>query len=285
MHFKQARKVLIYTLFLNWAVSFLKLLYGIMTNSASMTADGFHSFADGNNNIVGLIGIYIASRPVDKTHPYGHQKYETLSALSIGFVLTIISLDILKNAIQRFNNPVIPDVNLGSFAVMLFTIAVNIFVMTYERREGERLKSDFLVADSHHTRSDILVSSSVFVTLIAVKLGLPILDTIMAVLIALFIGYSAFEIFWSTTKVLSDAAIIDQKQIINIVQTFPQVRKCHKVRTRGQEGNIFVDLHIWVKPNMHIDESHKLFHEIEEEIKRKISGVNEVITHIEPESK
>lgn len=282
MEYRQAQKVLIYTLFLNWLVSGLKLMYGILTKSASMTADGYHSFADGTNNIVGLVGFYIASRPVDKTHPYGHEKYETLTALGIGAILFFVAFNIVRGAFERLANPVVPEVNMISFMIMFFTIAVNIFVMIYENREGKRLKSDFLISDSYHTRSDIMVSSSVIVTLFAVKYGAPILDTIVAGIIAVFVGFSAFEIFWSTSKVLSDAAVLDASLIRNIVTGFDEVENCHKIRTRGRQDNICVDLHIWVKPAMRIDSSHELAHKIEERLRREIPGIKEVITHIEP---
>lgn len=285
MEFRQARKVLIYTLILNWLVALAKLIYGIMTRSASMTADGFHSFADGTNNIVGLIGFYIAGRPVDKTHPYGHEKYETLTALGIGGILLLVAFDIIKNSIQRFSNPVIPDVNMGSYIVMFITVAVNIFVMTYENREGKRLKSDFLISDSYHTRSDILVSCSVIAALFAVKFGIPIFDPIVAGLIAIFIGYSGVEILLQTSKVLSDAAVVPPATIKKIVTDFDDVVNCHNIRTRGRQDNICVDLHIWVKPDMHIDKSHELAHSIEERLKKEIPGVREVITHIEPAGK
>lgn len=282
MDFRAARKVLIYTLFLNWLVAAAKLFYGIITASASMAADGFHSFADGTNNIVGLIGFYIAGRPVDKTHPYGHEKYETLTALGIGGLLLFVAFDILKNAVQRFNNPVTPDVNLGSFLVMFITVGVNIFVMGYENREGKRLKSDFLVTDSYHTRSDILVSCSVIVTLFAVKFGMPMIDTFVAGLIALFIAYSGIEVLLKTSKVLSDAAVIPPEKIKSIVMYFNEVENCHRIRTRGREDNICVDLHIWVKPTMRIDRSHELVHNIEKKLIEDIPGIREVIVHIEP---
>jgi cation diffusion facilitator family transporter len=285
MEYKQARKVLIYTLLLNWLVALAKLIYGVLTRSASMTADGLHSFADGTNNIVGMVGFYIAAKPIDKTHPYGHEKYETLTALGIGGLLLFVAFDIIKGAIQRFSNPVIPDVNIGSFIVMFVTVAINIFVMIYENREGKRLKSDFLISDSYHTRSDILVSCSVIATLIAVKIGMPIIDTVMAVLIAVFIGFSAFEILWETSKVLSDAAVVPPEKIKNVVMGFADVSNCHNIRTRGRQDNICVDLHIWVKPDMHIDISHKLVHKIEEQLKKEIPGVKDVITHIEPSPK
>jgi cation diffusion facilitator family transporter len=285
LEYRQARKVLIYTLLLNWLVAAAKLAYGILTRSASMTADGFHSFADGTNNIVGLAGFYIAARPVDKTHPYGHEKYETLTALGIGGLLLFVAFNIIKGALQRFSNPVIPDVNAGSFIIMLVTVAINIFVMIYENREGKRLKSDFLISDSYHTRSDILVSCSVIITLIAVKFGMPIIDTVGALLIAVFIGFSALEILWQTSKVLSDAAVVPPENIKNIVMGVDDVVNCHNVRTRGREDNICVDLHIRVKPSMHIDKSHELAHKIEEKLKKEIPGVKEVITHIEPARK
>ncbi len=276
---------MIYALILNWLVALAKLIYGVLTRSASMTADGFHSFADGTNNIVGLVGFYIAAKPVDKTHPYGHEKYETLTALGTGGLLLFLAFDIIRGAVQRFSNPVAPYVNLGSFIVMFVTVAINIFVMIYENREGKRLQSDFLVSDSLHTRSDIMVSCSVIATLIAVKIGMPIIDTVMAVFIAVFIGFSAFEILWETSRVLSDAAVVPPEKIKNIVMGFGEVSNCHNIRTRGRQDNICVDLHIWVSPDMRLDKSHKLSHQIEEQLKKAIPGVKEVITHIEPSPK
>lgn len=284
MDYRQARKVLIYTLILNWAVALAKFVYGIMTRSASMAADGLHSFADGTNNIVGLVGFHIAGRPIDKTHPYGHEKYETLTALGIGALLLFVSFDIIKNAIQRFHSPVVPQVNFWSFVIMILTVSVNIFVMTYENREGRRLKSDFLVTDSYHTRSDILVSISVIVTLFVTKFGFPLIDPIVAGFIAIFIAFSGIEVLWKTSKVLSDAAMIDPEKIRNAVALFPEVERCHKIRSRGREDTICVDLHVHVRPSMRTDESHKLAHEIEKKLKEKFPGVRDVITHFEPSS-
>jgi cation diffusion facilitator family transporter len=282
MDYARARKVLIYTLVLNWLVALAKFAYGAMTLSASMAADGMHSFADGTNNIIGLIGFYFAGRPVDKTHPYGHEKYETLTALGIGALLLIVAFDLVKDSIQRFAHPVIPEVNLGSFLVMFITVAVNIFVMIYENREGKKLKSDFLVTDSIHTKSDILASCSVIVTLFAVRMGMPIIDTFVAGFIALFIGYSGVEVLYETSKVLSDHAMIEPEKLRQAVSEFKEINSCHKIRSRGREDSICVDLHVHVRPSMRTDEAHELSHQIENKIKQEFPGVREVIIHIEP---
>ncbi len=283
MDYREGRRVLIVTLILNLIIALSKLVYGTFTGSASIAADGYHSFADGTNNIVGLVGFYIASRPIDKTHPYGHEKYETLTAMGIGAILLIFSFNILRDAVGRLAHPTTPQVTIISFAVMIITIGINIFVMLYEYREGKKIKSDFLVTDSYHTRGDILVSCSVIITLFGIKLGLPILDPIVSGLIALFIAFSAFEILWSTSRVLTDVAMIDPEKLRSVVTGIEEVKSCHNIRSRGRADNICVDLHIYVKPSMRTDESHRLAHEIEKKVIDQFPGVREVITHIEPQ--
>src|SRR4030042_4187683 len=188
------RWVLIYVLFLNWGVASAKLFYGWLILSASMTADGFPSFSDGSSNIMGLIGIWIASRPIDETHPYGHKKYETLTSIGISILLFLVCFNVVREGILRFVTPIVPQVNVSSFLVMGITLAINIAVMIYENKMGIVLKSDILVSDAFHTRTDILTSSSVIVTLIGIKLGYPILAPIVSMGIAAFIGYAAVEI-------------------------------------------------------------------------------------------
>ncbi len=188
------RRVLIYVLFLNWVVAAAKLFCGWLIHSASMTADGFHSFSDGSSNIIGLIGIWIASRPIDESHPYGHKKFETLSSVGISILLFLVCFNVVREGILRFLHPVVPLVNVSSFLVMGITLAINIAVMIYENRRGFVLNSDILISDALHTRADILTSSSVIVTLIGIKLGYPILDPVASLVISGFIAYAAVDI-------------------------------------------------------------------------------------------
>ena len=193
-NFRQVRNILIYVLILNWLVSFIKIFYGWIIKSASMTADGFHSLSDGASNIVGLIGIWVASQPIDKKHPYGHKKYETFFAMAIGIILFLIAFQIVGTAWRRFHQPIIPTVTVLSFIIMSVTMIINLLVMRYEKARGKVLKSDVLIADAAHTQSDILVSASVIIALISVKIGFPIIDVVAAVVIALLIGHAAYDI-------------------------------------------------------------------------------------------
>jgi len=280
--YQEIRRILIYVLILNWGVAAAKLFYGWLTRSASMTADGFHSFSDGASNIIGLFGIWVASRPVDQSHPYGHKKYETLTSVAISALLFLVCLNVVREGVIRFLHPVIPKVDVKSFLVMGVTLAVNIAVMIYERKRGRALRSDILISDALHTRADILTSTSVIITLIGIKMGYPILDPIASLMIAVFIGYAAVDILRESSRVLSDGVAIREEEIEKVVLNIKGVKEVHQVRSRGRPDDIHVDLHVLVDPEMHVHRAHHLSYAIENKIKRDFRGVTDVVVHMEP---
>lgn len=282
-NYREIRRILALTLVLNWGVSAAKVVLGLLTKCQSMTADGFHSLSDGASNIIGLIGIALAARPVDEDHPYGHRKYETFFSLGIAALLFLLAINLSKAGVSRIFNPVVPKVDIVSFIVMIVTMAINIWVMKYEYKKGKDLRSDFLVADSMHTKADIFTSFSVVITLVAIKLGYPILDPIATIMISIFIAYAGVEIIRDASRVLCDTApIVDVKKIADIVLAIKGVKTCHKIRTRGRPDDICVDLHVQVGPDMHIDNAHKICDTIEEALKKGIPEVSDVLVHIEP---
>jgi len=280
--FSKIRRILILILALNWLVAFSKIIYGFVTRCASMTADGFHSFGDGASNILGLVGIWAASRPKDETHPYGHKKFETIATLGIAVILFLASFNIIKEAVVRMIHPVVPDVTILSFVLMAATICVNIFVVRYEYKKGHQLSSDILVCDSMHTRSDIFASLIVIGTLISIKFGFYFIDTIVAAVIALLIAKSGFDIIKISSDVLCDANVLSRARITQVVRAIHGVRSIHRIRTRGRQDDIHIDLHVIINAEMHIDEAHGLSHKIESALKKEISGVTDIAVHMEP---
>lgn len=277
------RFVLWTVLALNLGVAGAKLLYGMVTGSLSMQADGFHSMFDGVSNVVGLVGLWLASFPPDADHPYGHKKYETLAAATIGAMLVTTCLYLLWNSYQHWMGAVRPEVTAASFGIMLGTMVVNAGVMWWERRKGEQLRSEILVADSRHTGSDILTSFSVLAGLAAVEVGYPVMDSAVAVAIAGVIAYTGVQVLWETSRSLTDVARLDPEAVRRVVLEHEQVVDCHEIRTRGVPDHIFVDLSIHVRPAMTVVEAHDVAHQVEEAVKRRFQGVAEVIVHIEPE--
>ncbi len=282
-HYRKIRKILLIILALNWLTALAKIIYGLSSRCSSMTADGFHSLSDGTSNVIGLLGIHFACQPVDKDHPYGHKKYETLFSLAISAMLFIVAFNLIKQGWSRLLNPILPEVDISSFVIMIITLTVNIWVMRYENKKGRDLKSDILVSDSMHTRADIFTSFSVIASLVAIKLGLPVIDPIITILISLFIGFAAFEIAKQSSDILCDTAVfLDDQKIRDIVLKTKGVRACHKIRSRGRIDDIYIDLHVQVNPNMHIDNAHQISDHIEEGIKAAIPGITDVVVHMEP---
>lgn len=282
-NFKKIRQVLWVILFANIFVAVLKIVIGAIIQSSSMSADGFHSLTDGSSNIVGLIGIGLASKPVDSEHPYGHKKFETMSGLFIAAMLFFIGGKIIVEAINRFINPVSPSITVQSLITLLITLGINIFVSKYEYKQGKQLNSFILISDSMHTRSDIFVSIGVLFTLICIKLGLPaIIDPIASLVVSGFIIHAALEILKSAGGILVDKAVVDSIKVKEIAMEFEAVKEVHKIRSRGSQNDMYLDMHIMTEPNMSVESSHKLIHDIEKKMKSEINKDLQVIIHIEP---
>lgn len=280
---KQVKKVLWIILFANLSVAITKIMIGNVIQSASMTADGYHSLTDGVSNVVGLIGIGFAAQPVDESHPYGHKKYECLTGLAIGGMLLVISANIMIDAVARISEPVTLQYGIESIAALIATLVINIGVCTYEYRQGKKLNSYILISDSLHTRSDIYVSLGVLLTLVGIKLGAPpIIDPLTSILVGGFIVHAGIEIIKSTSNILVDRVAIDHSLIRTITMTFSQVMDVHKIRSRGSAAHLFVDMHIEIDPAMNIEASHDLVHRIEEKLKAEINPNIQVLIHIEP---
>ncbi|MBL7130317.1 MAG: cation transporter [Candidatus Omnitrophica bacterium] len=283
-HWNKIRRILIGVLLLNWFVAILKLIFGHIVKSQSMIADGYHSFSDGASNIIGLIGIWYASFPRDKEHPYGHKKYETFAAIGIALLLFLVCFNIARESFLRFLNPILPQINVVSFIIMIVTMAINFGVMRYEHRQGKYLNSDILISDAMHTRADILTSFSVIAAFIFIKIGYPIFDTIFAIVIAIFIGHAGFEILHSSSRVLCDQVALDPKIIKKVVMSTQGVIQCHKIRTRGRKDDIHIDLHVLLDDDTILKKAHEVSYIIEDSIKKQIPEVTDVIVHIEPVS-
>jgi cation diffusion facilitator family transporter len=281
-NFARAQRVLLIVLLLNWSVSAAKIIVGYYINSVSMTADGFHSLLDGASNIIGLVGLTMASKERDEDHPYGHKKYETFAAIGISLLLFLTCFEVVELAVRRWFHPQPIEVAPLSFGVMILTIAMNIFVTQYERRKGEQLSSDILIADSSQTQSDIFVSFSVIGTLILVRMGYPRLDLIVAIGIALVIGRAGFMIMKRSSVVLVDRMVLDKTRVEQVCAGIEGIQRCHKIRTRGRKDDINLDLHIVVNHEMRVEDAHALAHRLERQLKEEIPGVTDVQIHIEP---
>lgn len=281
-YYNHVKKILILILILNLIVAFSKVFYGYYTNVSSMIADGIHSLGDSISNIIGILAIYVSCKPPDDTHPYGHEKFETLASIFISLLLFSMSFKIITSSYNKLLNPSLPNINIYNFIIMILTLMINFFVSNYEFKKGKELQSEILISDSIHTKSDIYVSISVLISLFTIKMGFIILDIIISFIISILIIKASLEILLPAIKVLCDGAMINPIQIHDFVINIDEVLYCHNIRTHGKENRIRVDLTIVVDKHLTLEKTHILSHYIEDIIILEFNGVKEVIIHVEP---
>ena len=275
-------RILRRVLYLNLAVAVAKIALGYSTGTVSILSDGFHSLTDSASNVVALVGVSIAQRPPDANHPYGHRKYETMASVGILIFLIIVLVEVLATAVSRFLHGGTPRVFPEGIAIMAVTLAVNVFVVVYELRAGRRLKSEVLLADARHTRSDVATSVAVLGALVGVWLGYPILDPLAAVLVAGFIGYAGWEIAKDASRILSDEIVIEESEVREVLRGVPDVLGCEKIRTRGPADHVFLDLHLWLHPETPLRVAHHTSHLAKDRLMARFPQLVDVVIHIEP---
>jgi cation diffusion facilitator family transporter len=278
----EVSSVLYRVLFLNLAVATAKIALGLTTGAVSVLSDGFHSLTDTASNVVAIIGVRVAGAPPDEEHPYGHRKFETMASVGILLFLLLVLLEVLSAAWDRFRSGGQPAITSLTFIVMGATFAVNLAVVFYERRAAARLTSEVLLADAHHTLSDLLTSATVILALIGVQYGYGWLAPAAALVVAAFIGYACWEIFRSTTGILADRIVIPEEEIRAVVSSVPEVVGCHNIRTRGTADFVFLDLHIWMDAKMPLERAHSFSHVVKDRLMARFPQIKDAIIHIEP---
>jgi cation diffusion facilitator family transporter len=276
------RRVLWVVLALNLAVAAAKLAIGYSVDSLGMVADGFHSVLDGSSNVIGLVGMVLASRPPDLDHPYGHHKYESFSALAIALLLGLTALEVVRAGVARLGGAEHPTPTGLAFAVMLVTMAVNAGVTRYESAQGRRLRSEVLLADAGHTRSDIFVSLSVLAGLGAAWMRVYWLDSLVAFAIAALILRIAWSILLRGTSTLMDTTSLAPEDIARVAGAVPGVRSSSHIRSRGEPPHLFIDLEIQLDPDTPLREAHRIAHEVREACLRTFQATDAVV-HMEPD--
>ncbi|MGB0909472.1 MAG: cation diffusion facilitator family transporter [Nitrospirales bacterium] len=281
--FQEIGYVLWVVLALNLLVAVSKLSYGLLTASLGMQSDGFHSLFDGISNVIGLVGLWVASKPPDDDHPYGHKKFEVLAAGGIGGMLASTCAYLLWKSLHALEQDVVPQVTNLSFGVMIITMLINLAVTRWEQQKGKEFHSDILIADSYHTASDVLTSFAVIVGLLAIQLGYPMFDPLVAIFVAVVLAWTAIKVLKDVTDALVDKVRVDPNAIYAVVTDVPGILDCHEIRTRGISNYVFIDLSIHVQPHLAIQSVHQLAHEVERAITKQFEQVQDVVVHVEPD--
>lgn len=279
---KQVEQVLSITLILNLLVAIGKIAVGLMSGALAITADGVHSLTDSAGNVAGLIAIRIADRPPDDDHPYGHRKFETVSALLIGGLLLLTVWEMVQGVIGRLFGGEEPILTPLTFVVLISTLLINIVVSRYQIRKGKQLKSQILLADAKNTHADVYVTISVIISMGLVAIGWGWMDLVVALIVAGLILHSAWEILSQTTSVLVDTAPYSSDFLREILAEIPSVHHIIRARSRGTTDDALIDIDVQVAREMTAVHTAAITSAIRNQLNRELEGISEVEVHFVP---
>jgi cation diffusion facilitator family transporter len=260
----------------------LKLIVGIFTGSVSIISEAIHSTMDLAASLIAFFSVKVSDQPPDKTHPYGHGKYENVSGVIEALLIFIASVWIIYEAIKKIGSyEKIESIGLGSL-VMLVSAAVNIFVARKLYKVGKKTHSIALEADALHLKADVFTSIGVAMGLFLIWLtGYQILDPIVAIIVAIFILWESFQLLKKAFSPLLDTALSESD--IKIIYNSFEVRNLsyHDLRTRISGKYKFAELHLTMPGNMTLAEVHHVCDEVEKELQEIISDF-QITIHVEP---
>ena len=275
------------SIIINVLLSAFKLFAGIFGNSAAMVADAIHSFADLFSTVVAIIGIKIAGKKPDESHPYGHERFESIATLILAALITVVGVGIGWAGVQRILTGAFREIGLPGMLAMvaaMVSIAVKEGVYWYMRAVAKKIDSSALMADAVHSRADGLSSVGSLIGILGARLGFPILDSVAAIIICLFILKTAFGIFMDAIGRLTDKAV-DSKTVEamrRVILTQAHVEGIDRLRTRLAGNRIYVDVDISVNASATLQEGHDIAQQVHDAIEQTFPKVKHCMVHVNP---
>lgn len=268
-----------------------KFVAGILGHSAAMIADAIHSLSDFATDIVVLVFVRISGKPQDKSHDYGHGKYETLATTLIGIALLAVGIGICWSGAQKIwawgHGTQLEAPGMLAFWAAIVSIVLKELTYQYTVRMGRKLESQAVQANAWHHRSDALSSIGTAVGIGgAVLLGdrWTVLDPIASVVVSIFIVKVAVELLKGGLGELTERSLPDdvEEEIIRIVETFDGVVEPHDLRTRRIGNHYAMEMHILMDGNITLHVAHDTADAIEEALKARFGEKTHIAIHVEP---
>jgi cation diffusion facilitator family transporter len=281
--------------FIGSAVNFLLLVFkfvaGIVGNSAAMIADAVHSLSDFITDIIVVLCVHLSGKPQDKEHDYGHGKYETMATVIVGAVLLLVGLGIMKNgavSIWKFlHGEILPEPGILALIAALASIVLKELLFRYTAVEGKKLNSDAMIANAWHHRSDAFSSIGTAVGIGgAILLGdkWRVLDSVAAVIVSILIIQVSIKLIVPGLEELMEKSLPEkeEKNILEIILSFPEVSDPHHLRTRRIGNYCAIDVHVRMDKDMPLGEVHDITEGIESRLKGELGEKTIINIHVEP---
>lgn len=269
----------------NTVLTLGKLAVGLSINSVSVLSEAFHSGLDLAAALIAFAAVRSSARPADDRHHYGHGKVENLSSIIEALLIVAAGVIIIANALPKLKGGgEIHSLGLGA-AIMAVSAVVNILVSRKLLKVARKTDSPALAADGWHLLTDVYTSIGVFVGLGAIYLtGYTILDPIIALAVTLLIFKAAYDLIRDSMHSILDFGLPEREEalILSVLKEYSsEYVEYHNLRTRKSGSDRYLDLHLVVPKDSPVEKVHALCDRIEEDIRKRLSGVH-VLIHTEP---
>jgi cation diffusion facilitator family transporter len=284
--YREVRKVTLIGSLVDLLLGIAKILVGWLAHSQALVADGIHSLSDLATDVIVLYAAKHSHREADEDHPYGHGRIETLATVGLGITLVLIAFGIGYDAVRRMNAPeLLMHPGVIALAVAIVSVVSKEAIYQYTMQAARRLRSNMLMANAWHSRSDAISSVVVVIGVGGAMMGYPYLDAVAAIAVAVMIAKIAFDLVRTSTRELIDTAL-DPETVETIrgeIFAVDGVRALHMLRSRSSGGQAFVDVHIQVDPRVSVSEGHQIGDTVRRRLLERIEEVSDVTVHIDPE--
>lgn len=267
----------------NFSLFLSKFIIGSLLNSVAITADAFNNLSDIGSSIVTIVGFKIADKPADKDHPFGHGRGEYIAGLIVSFMVLLVGFQFVKDSIDRILHPAPLAFDLLSFLVLILSIGAKAWLGLFNKRLGKEISSGTLSATSFDSFSDVIITTSVAISLLISKfISFPI-DGYAGLLVSIFILYAGYNLVKDTISPLLGEAPPPElvRDIVAEVVSFEGITGAHDLIVHSYgAGKYMATIHAEVSADMPIMDAHELIDIAENKISKKLDIL--LVIHMDP---
>jgi len=261
-----------------------KIFIGYIANSSALIVDGVHSLSDLATDFMVIVVLRISNREPDASHPWGHGRFETVGTVALGVILIAVGATLAyEMLVKAFTVDDISIPTWPALVVAALSIVSKEAIFRYSLKIGQELKSDLLIANAWHSRTDALSSIIVFIAVIGGMLGLHWLDAVAAVIVAGFIGKVGWDLVTSSITELVDTALPEErvKELRSCVKEVEGIVSVHGFKSRAMGNQALLEMHLQVAPHLSASEGHYVGDLAVFALQSRFDDIGHVIFHID----
>ena len=283
-----ATRVSLVSMITNVILTLLKLAAGLLAHSGAMISDAVHSASDIFSGLIVLLGVKISTKEPDEQHPYGHERYECVAALLLSGILAVVGGAIGIGAVKDIISGKTAEIpGLLALIAAVVSIAVKESLFWYTRGYAKKYRSTALHAEAWHQRSDALSSIGALIGIAGARMGVPVMEPIASLIIAVFILRVAVRIFKEAIDQMVDHSCNEEAEeaFRNTALEQPGVMGVELLRTRMFGNRVYVDLEIAADPNLTLAAAHEIAEDVHDAIEKTFPEVKHIMVHVNPAKK